>query len=149
MQVLEQTQYIQWQKVSLMFMSWWCWAWCQSLLISMTWTFKIFNCIEYLFAIFEETRLLRLFTIYDKSSFEILQKMISFTDKYFAALLECNNSDLHISFHTKNMKKTFSQDLDMRDHEDIEKRDQNDFIESIHHISKLDVWLMTKRKIDR
>ena len=74
--------------------------------------------------------------------------MISFTDKYFAALLECNNSDLHISFHTKNIKKTFSQDLDMRDHEDIEKRDQNDFIESIHHISKLDVWLMTKRKID-
>jgi len=36
------------------------------------------------------------------------------------------------------MKKTFSQDLDMRDHEDIKKRDQNDLIESIHHISELD-----------
>jgi len=36
------------------------------------------------------------------------------------------------------MKKTFSQDLDMRDHEDIEKRDQNDLIELIHHISELD-----------
>jgi len=63
--------------------------------------------------------------------------MISFTDKYFAALLECDNSDLHISFHTKNMKKTFSQDLDICNHEDIERRDQNELIESIHHISEL------------
>ena len=36
------------------------------------------------------------------------------------------------------MKKTFLQNLNMRDHEDIERRDQNDFIESIHHISELD-----------
>jgi len=64
--------------------------------------------------------------------------MISFADRYFAALLECDNSDLHISFHTRNMKKTFSQDLDMHNHEDIERCNQNDFIESIHHISELD-----------
>ena len=64
--------------------------------------------------------------------------MISFADRYFAALLECNNSDLHISFHTKNMKKTFLQDLDMCNYEDIKRRDQNDLIESIHHISELD-----------
>jgi len=36
------------------------------------------------------------------------------------------------------MKKTFSKDLNMRDHEDIEKRNQNDLIESIHHISACD-----------
>jgi len=64
--------------------------------------------------------------------------MIFFADRYFAALLECNNSDLHISFHTKNMKKTFLQDLDMCNYEDIKRRDQNDLIESIHHISELD-----------
>jgi len=91
LQVLEQTQSIQRQKVSFMFISWWCWAWCQSSLINMTWTFKIFNCIEYLSTIFEETRLFRLSTTYDKSSFKILQKMISFADRYFAALLECND----------------------------------------------------------
>ncbi len=131
-----------------MFMNWWCWAWCQSSLISMKWTFKIFNHIEYLFAIFKETRILRLFTIHDKSSFEILQKMIFFTDKYFAALLECDNSDLHILFYIRNMKKTFLQDLNMCNHEDIERCDQNNLIESIHHISELDAWLMTKHKID-
>jgi hypothetical protein len=91
LQVLKQMQSIQWQKVSLMFMSWWCWAWCQSSLINMTWIFKIFNCIEYLFTIFKKTRLLKLSTIYDKSSFKILQKMISFADKYFTALLKCND----------------------------------------------------------
>jgi len=91
LQVLEQTQSIQWQKVFLMFMSWWCWAWYQSSLIDMTWTFKIFNHIKYLSTIFEETRLLRLSTIHDKSSFKILQNMISFTNKYFAALLKCND----------------------------------------------------------
>ncbi len=64
--------------------------------------------------------------------------MISFADRYFAALLECNNSDLHISFHTKNMKKTFLQDLDMCNYENIKRCDQNDLIESIHHISELD-----------
>ncbi len=114
----------------------------------MKWTFKIFNHIEYLFAIFKETRILRLFTIHDKSSFEILQKMIFFTDKYFAALLECDNSDLHILFYIRNMKKTFLQDLNMCNHEDIERCDQNNLIESIHHISELDAWLMTKHKID-
>ncbi len=91
LQVLEQTQSIQQQKVFFMFISWWCWAWCQSSLINMIWTFKIFNHIEYLFTIFEETRLLRLSTTYDKSSFKILQKMISFADKYFTALLKCND----------------------------------------------------------
>ena len=45
------------------------------------------------------------------------------------------------------MKKTFLQDLDMCNHEDIEKRDQNNLIESIHHISACNEWLMTKRKI--
>jgi len=64
--------------------------------------------------------------------------MIFFADKYFATLLECDNSDLHISSHTRNIKKTFSQDLDMCNHEDIERRDQNNLIESIHHISELD-----------
>jgi len=64
--------------------------------------------------------------------------MISFTDRYFAALLKYDNSDLHISFHMKNMKKIFLQGLDMRDHENIKRRDQNDLIESIHHISELD-----------
>jgi len=141
-------QCIQRQKVSFMFVSWWCWAWCQSSLIRMTWTFKIFNHIEYLFAIFKETRIFRLFTTYNKSNFKILQKMISFADRYFAALLECNNSDLHISFHTKNMKKTFLQDLDMCNYENIKRCDQNDLIESIHHISELDAWLIMKRKID-
>ncbi len=131
-----------------MFMNWWCWAWCQSLLISMKWTFKIFNHIEYLFAIFKETRILRLFTIHDKSSFEILQKIIFFTDKYFATLLECDNSDLYILFYIRNMKKTFLQDLNMCNHEDIERCDQNNLIESIHHISELDAWLITKHKID-
>jgi len=37
----------------------------------------------------------------------------------------------------------------MCNHEDIEKRNQNYLIESIHHISELDAWLMMKRKIDR
>jgi len=64
--------------------------------------------------------------------------MISFTNRYFAALLECDNSDLHISSHTRNMKKTFLQNLNMCNHEDIEKHDQNDLIELIHHISELD-----------
>ncbi len=64
--------------------------------------------------------------------------MIFFADKYFATLLKCDNSDLHISFYTRNMKKTFLQNLDMYNHEDIERRDQNDLIESIHHISELD-----------
>ncbi len=64
--------------------------------------------------------------------------MTFFTDKYFAVLLECDNSDLHISSYIKNMKKTFLQNLNMRDHEDIERRNQNDFIELIHHISELD-----------
>jgi len=64
--------------------------------------------------------------------------MTFFTNKYFAALLECNNSDLHILFYMRNMKKTFLQDLDMCNHKDIEKCDQNDLIESIHHISELD-----------
>jgi len=49
-----------------------------------------------------------------------------------------NNSSLHISSHARNMKKTFLQDLDMCNHEDIEKCDQNDLIESIHHISAHD-----------
>jgi len=149
LQVFEQTQCIQRQKVFLMFMSWWCWAWCQSLLISMTWTFKVFNHIKYLSAIFEETRIFKLSTIYNKSSFKILQKMISFADRYFAALLECDNFDSHILSHTRNMKKTFSQGLNMCNHEDIERCDQNDFIESIHHISELNAWLMMKHKIDR
>jgi len=35
------------------------------------------------------------------------------------------------------MKKTFLQSLDMRNHEDIEKHDQNDLIELIHHINEL------------
>ncbi len=47
------------------------------------------------------------------------------------------------------MKKTFLQDLDMRDHEDIKKCNQNDFIELIHHINACDEWLMTKRKIEQ
>ncbi len=64
--------------------------------------------------------------------------MIFFANRYFAALLECDNSDLHISSHMRNMKKTFLQDLDMCNHEDIERRDQNNLIESIHHISELD-----------
>jgi len=51
---------------------------------------------------------------------------------------QLNNFSLHISFHMKNMKKTFLQDLDMCNHEDIKKRDQNDLIESIHHISACD-----------
>jgi len=47
------------------------------------------------------------------------------------------------------MKKTFLQDLNMRDHEDIKRCDQNDLIESIHHISACDKQLMTKRKIEQ
>jgi len=66
-----------------------------------------------------------------------LQKIISFADRYFATLLEYDNSDLHISFHIRNMKKTFLQSLDMCNHEDIEKHDQNDLIELIHHINEL------------
>jgi len=47
--------------------------------------------------------------------------MIFFADRYFTTLIECNNSDLHILFYMKNMKKTFLQDLNMCNHEDIEK----------------------------
>ena len=47
------------------------------------------------------------------------------------------------------MKKTFLQDLDMRDHENIKRRDQNDLIELIHHISACNEQLMTKRKIEQ
>jgi len=35
----------------------------------------------------------------------------------------------------------------MHDHEDIKKRDQNDLIELIHHISACDEQLMIKCKI--
>jgi len=45
------------------------------------------------------------------------------------------------------MKKTFLQDLDICNHENIERRDQNDFIESIHHINACDEQLMMKHKI--
>ncbi len=47
------------------------------------------------------------------------------------------------------MKKTFLQDLDICNHKDIKKCDQNDLIESIHYISAHDKWLMTKRKIEQ
>jgi len=47
------------------------------------------------------------------------------------------------------MKKTFSKDLNMHDYEDIKKRDQNDLIKSIHHISAHDEQSMKKRKIEQ
>jgi hypothetical protein len=45
------------------------------------------------------------------------------------------------------MKKTFLKNLNMRDHENIEKCNQNNLIELIHHISAHDEQLMKKRKI--
>jgi len=45
------------------------------------------------------------------------------------------------------MKKTFSKDLDMRNHEDIERCNQNDFIELIHHINACDEQSIKKHKI--
>ncbi len=47
------------------------------------------------------------------------------------------------------MKKTFLQDLNMHNHEDIERCDQNDLIESIYYISACDEQLMMKRKIEQ
>jgi hypothetical protein len=58
-----------------------------------------------------------------------------------------NNFNLHILSCAKNMKKTFSKDLNMHNHEDIKKSDQNNLIESIHHISACDEQLIKKRKI--
>jgi len=49
----------------------------------------------------------------------------------------------------RNMKKTFLKDLNMRDHEDIERHDQNDLIELIHHISACDEQSMKKCKIEQ
>jgi len=60
-----------------------------------------------------------------------------------------NNFNLHISSYTRNMKKTFLQNLNMYNHENIKKRDQNDLIESIHHINACDEQLMMKRKIEQ
>ncbi len=62
---------------------------------------------------------------------------------------QLNNSSLHISFHARNIKKTFLQDLNMHNHEDIERCDQNDLIESIYYISACDEQLMMKRKIEQ
>jgi hypothetical protein len=49
----------------------------------------------------------------------------------------------------RNIKKTFSKDLNMRDHEDIKEHDQNNLIELIHHISAHDEQLMKKHKIEQ
>jgi len=44
-----------------------------------------------------------------------------------------NNFNSHISSCTRNIKKTFSKDLNMRDHEDIEKCDQNNLVMGYTH----------------
>ncbi len=42
----------------------------------------------------------------------------------------------------KNMKKTFLQDLNICDHKNIERCNQNDFIELIHYINVCDEQLI-------